>query len=289
MNDISEKAYAKLNISLDVSGRRSDGYHNMKMVMQTISLCDELSISVNETGFVRARMNMIYIPGDDRNLAVRAAKKFFAAVRKENYGATIEIRKKIPVGAGLAGGSADAAAVLRCLNRIFGYPLSSAELLKVSEEIGSDVPFCTLGGTAFAEGRGEILTVLNPFPECEFVVCKPDFAISTPEFFRYLDRDRIRIHPDTKGIIASVEKADLKQICRRMYNVFENVNDRRLKVVAEIKGKLLDSGALGAVMTGTGSAVFGVFEKGSVPEKLCGTLGKEYGFCTVAEPVGKLI
>lgn len=289
MNDISEKAYAKLNISLDVSGRRSDGYHNMKMVMQTISLCDELSISVNETGFVRARMNMIYIPGDDRNLAVRAAKKFFAAVRKENYGATIEIRKKIPVGAGLAGGSADAAAVLRCLNRIFGYPLSSAELLKVSEEIGSDVPFCTLGGTAFAEGRGEILTVLNPFPECEFVVCKPDFAISTPEFFRYLDRDRIRIHPDTKGIIASVEKADLKQICRRMYNVFENVNDRRLKVVAEIKGKLLDSGALGAVMTGTGSAVFGVFEKGSVPEKLCGTLGKEYGFCTVAEPAGKLI
>ncbi len=151
------------------------------------------------------------------------------------------------------------------------------------------MPFCTLGGTAFAEGRGEILTVLNPFPECEFVVCKPDFAISTPEFFRYLDRDRIRIHPDTKGIIESVEKADLKQICRRMYNVFENVNDRRLKVVSEIKGKLLDSGALGAVMTGTGSAVFGVFEKGNVPEKLCGILGKEYGFCTVAEPVGKLI
>lgn len=289
MNDSSEKAYAKLNISLDVSGRRSDGYHNMKMVMQTISLCDELSISVNETGFVRARMNMIYIPGDDRNLAVRAAKKFFAAVGKEKFGATIEIKKKIPVGAGLAGGSADAAAVLRCLNRIFGDPLNAGELLKVSEEIGSDVPFCTLGGTAFAEGRGEILTVLNPFPECEFVVCKPDFAISTPEFFRYLDRDRIRIHPDTKGIIESVEKADLKQICRRMYNVFENVNDRRLKVVSEIKGKLLDSGALGAVMTGTGSAVFGVFEKGAVPEKLCGILGKEYGFCTVAEPVGKLI
>ena len=289
MNDSSEKAYAKLNISLDVSGRRSDGYHNMKMVMQTISLCDELSISVNETGFVRARMNMIYIPGDDRNLAVRAAKKFFAAVGKEKFGATIEIKKKIPVGAGLAGGSADAAAVLRCLNRIFGDPLNAGELLKVSEEIGSDVPFCTLGGTAFAEGRGEILTVLNPFPECEFVVCKPDFAISTPEFFRYLDRDRIRIHPDTKGIIESVEKADMKQICRRMYNVFENVNDRRLKVVSEIKGKLLDSGALGAVMTGTGSAVFGVFEKGAVPEKLCGILGKEYGFCTVAEPVGKLI
>ena len=289
MNDSSEKAYAKLNISLDVSGRRSDGYHNMKMVMQTISLCDELSISVNETGFVRARMNMIYIPGDDRNLAVRAAKNFFAAVGKEKFGATIEIKKKIPVGAGLAGGSADAAAVLRCLNRIFGDPLNAGELLKVSEEIGSDVPFCTLGGTAFAEGRGEILTVLNPFPECEFVVCKPDFAISTPEFFRYLDRDRIRIHPDTKGIIESVEKADLKQICRRMYTVFENVNDRRLKVVSEIKGKLLDSGALGAVMTGTGSAVFGVFEKGNVPEKLCGILGKEYGFCTVAEPVGKLI
>lgn len=289
MNEIIEKAYAKLNISLDVSGRRNDGYHNMKMVMQTVSLSDELSISVNETGFVRARMNMIYIPGDDRNLAVRAAKVFFKAAGKEKSGADITIQKKIPVGAGLAGGSADAAAVLRGLNKYFGYPLSQDELLKVSEEVGSDVPFCTLGGTAFAEGRGEILTELNPFPACEFVVCKPEFAISTPEFFKYIDRDRIRIHPDTNGIIASIEKSDLKQICRRMYNVFEDVNDRRLKVVAEIKGKLLDSGAIGAVMTGTGSAVFGAFEKNTVPGNLCEVLEKVYGFCTVAEPVGKLI
>lgn len=289
MMEINEKAFAKLNISLDVSNARPDGYHDMRMVMQTVSLYDNVRIILNETGGVFARMSCGFIPGDDRNLAVRAAKRFLEAAGREKAGVEMRIKKAIPVGAGMAGGSADAAAVLRGLNTLFGNPFDRDRLLKIAETIGSDVAFCTLGGTALAEGRGERLTPLEPFPECLFLICKPPFSISTPELFKALDRQKIRARPDTDGILEALMKGNTAQICRRMYNVFEDVDDRRMKTVSRIKSILLDGGATGAVMTGTGSAVFGVFPVGSDVSALRERLKREYGFCAVAEPVPKLL
>ena len=279
---ITEKAYAKLNISLDVTARRPDGYHDMLMLMQTISICDELTIQPERDGLVHAVTSLPYVPGDKRNLAVRAALKFLELVDDGERGMKISLRKSIPVGAGMAGGSADAAAVLRALNRAYGDPLSARELCAAGEEVGSDVAFCLLGGTALASGRGEILQPLKALPPCAFVVCKPDFSISTPELFRKLDEAKLSCHPDTEGL-------DLDGLCRRMYNVFEDVPDRRMRTIRAAKGALLDCGALGALMTGTGSAVFGVFRDAAAAEKTCETLKREYRFCRTAEAVGALL
>ena len=289
MDTIYEKAYAKLNISLDVSKPREDGYHDMVMVMQTVTLCDDITIRLLESGPVTASSNLRYIPGDDRNLAVKAAKLYLKKTGREQLGAKIHIQKRIPVGAGMAGGSSDAAAVLRGLNTAFGNELSRNDLMILAGETGSDVAFCLLGGTALAEGRGEILTPLRPFPACFFVICKPEYSVSTPELFQALDKMKIRVHPDTQGLLEAVKTSDLKQICRRMYNVFEDVPDRRMKTIAEIKRKLMNAGAQGAIMTGTGSAVFGVFRDENKAEKAAEGLGKEYPFSVTAVPKGMLL
>ena len=289
MNIEKENAYAKLNISLDVSKARPDGYHDMIMVMQTISLYDEIGVEITTAGNLCAKSNLKYIPTDEKNLAVKAAKLYLEAAENHTDGVVIHMNKVIPVGAGMAGGSSDAAAVLRAMNRYYHGALTREKLLAVAEKVGSDVPFCLIGGTALAEGRGEILTPLQPFPDCTFVVCKPEFSISTPELFHALDRIRLRSHPDTDGIISGLECGELSQICRRVYNVFEDVPDRRMRTVSEIKRKLLNAGAHAAVMTGTGSAVFGIFTDSSAAEKTCGELKKEYGFCVTAKPVQTLI
>ena len=289
METIRENAYAKLNISLDVTARRPDGYHDMVMVMQTISLCDEIAIAPNDSGRVTARSSLSFVPGDERNLAVRAALCYLRAAGAEGQGMTITLDKHIAVGAGMGGGSADAAAVLRALNRAYGEPLSARELCAAGEEVGSDVAFCLLGGTALASGRGEILQPLKALPPCAFVVCKPDFSISTPELFRKLDEAKLSCHPDTEGLLDALERGDLDGLCRRMYNVFEDVPDRRMRTIRAAKGALLDCGALGALMTGTGSAVFGVFRDAAAAEKACETLKREYRFCRTAEAVGALL
>lgn len=289
MQECKEYGWAKLNISLDVTDKRPDGYHDMVMVMQTISLGDSVSIRLNDSGKVRARTNLSFIPGDERNLAVKAALKFLSAIGVEGQGMSIVIDKDIPVGAGMAGGSTDAAAVLRALNRMYDYPLSSQQLEELSAEVGSDVPFCVRGGTCLATGRGEKLESLKDFPDCSYVVCKPEFSISTPELFRKLDQMSLRCHPDTAGILAAVEQGNLDKVCRRMYNVFEDVDDRRLRTVKDIKSIMLDYGALGAMMTGTGSAVFAVFRKGAQVDELVSRLRAAYGFCVSAENVSRLI
>ena len=289
MNTITEKAYAKLNISLDVSKARADGYHDMVMVMQTVSLCDELSITLDQTGNVRAESDLRYIPRDERNLAVKAAKLYFARTGREKTGAVIRMKKRIPVGAGMAGGSSDAAAVIRALNRAFEHELTKEEMMALAEQTGSDVAFCVVGGTALAEGRGEILTPLRTIPDCSIVICKPDYSISTPELFRAIDREKLRIHPDTAGILEAIQEGNLAQICRRMYNVFEDVPDRRMKTIAEIKNRLISKGAEGAVMTGTGSAVFGIFTDENAAKKACSAMAKEVPFTCIAKPVGALL
>ena len=186
--ELREKAYAKLNISLDVGAKRDDGYHEMNMVMQTVSLCDELTVAQTDDGRISARSNLRFIPSDDRNLAVKAAKVFQAAAGSEGQGLLLTLKKRIPVGAGMAGGSSDAAAVLRALNRMHGGRFSRTELEALAGQVGSDVAFCVAGGTALAKGRGEILEALPPLPACAIAICKPEFSISTPELFRKLDR-----------------------------------------------------------------------------------------------------
>lgn len=285
---VKEKAYAKINISLDVVGRRPDGYHEMIMPMQTVSLCDELTIRF-EGDLIRARTNLRYVPCDERNLAVRAASAYLRAIGEEKQGLLLELDKRIPVGAGMGGGSADAAAVLRALNRAYGDQLSRDELHALADEIGSDVAFCLLGGTMLATGRGETLSPLPPLPPCRIVIVKPGFSISTPELFKKLDQAPIRMHPDTAGLLGALEQRDLQGVCRRLYNVFEDVDDRRMRTIRQIKGSLLDGGALGAVMTGTGSAVFGLFDDAEAAVRCSAAMRKDYGFSCVAEAVGTLL
>ena len=289
MDSIREKAYAKLNISLDVTERRADGFHDMCMVMQTVSICDELELRPTDTGRIQVKSNFSFIPGDERNLAAKAALGFFEAVGKQGQGLLITLQKSIPVGAGMAGGSADAAAVLRALNRLYGAPLTADALETLAARVGSDVPFCVRGGTALATGRGEKLEALPSLPACKFVVCKPDFSISTPELFRKLDQTGLRCHPDTAGILAALRDGELEPVARRMYNVFEEVDDRRLRTVREIKSVLLDCGALGAIMTGTGSAVFGVFRPDADCSAAVAALRAEHGFCREACGVDRLL
>ena len=276
MISVEEKACAKINISLDVTGRRPDGYHDMLMVMQTVTLCDDITVTLTPGESSRAECNLRFVPCDESNLAVRAANAFFAANGIENAGAHIKMHKRIPVGAGMAGGSSDAAAVLRALNRLCQTGLDCAGLEKIAADIGSDVAFCVSGGTQLASGRGELLSPLPPMPDCGVVICKPDFSVSTPELFRKLDAVKLRCHPDTQGIIRLLQEGDLPKIARRMYNVFEDVPDRRHNEIAVIKSTMLDCGALGAVMTGTGSAVFGLYDDTEAAERTLKLLRRDY-------------
>ncbi len=262
------KAYAKLNLTLDVLGKREDGYHDLRMVMQTIDLADELTLEDAPDGLVRVQNSLTFLPTGEKNLAAAAALRFWEALGVERRGLTITIRKRIPVCAGMGGGSSDAAAVLRALNRAAGEPFNLEELAKLGARIGSDVPYCVLGGTALAEGRGERLTPFSPLPPCWAVVCKPEFSVSTPELFARIDGQRPRCRPDTEGALAALAAGDLGGVARRMYNVFEDVLPVRQRArVAELKAALIDCGALGAVMTGTGSAVFGLFDRRETAER----------------------
>lgn len=276
-----EHANAKLNLSLDVLGRTDDGYHELRMVMQSVDFGDELDVELTEDGSFSIAPGRSYIPADGRNLAVRAAMLFLDGT---GLGARIRTVKRTPVCAGMGGGSSDAAAVLRALDRLTGAGKTPAELCAMGERIGSDVPFCVLGGTMLAEGRGERLTPLPAMPDCAIVVCKPPFAISTPELFGRVDGRRSRLHPDTAGLVDALGAGDLAGAARRMYNVFEDVLDRRQSAIGAIKSELLSSGALGAVMTGTGSAVFGVFDDEDAARKAHGALSARYRECWLTRP-----
>ena len=285
--EVTEFAGAKLNLTLDVLSKREDGYHDMVMVMQTISLGDRIVLRTSDKPGIRVATSFRYVPNDERNLGYKAAKEFLQTVGAEQQGIEIQMEKTIPVGAGMAGGSADAAAVLRGMNRLLDTRMKREELEKLAGRVGSDVAFCVAGGTSLAKGRGELLEDLPPMPGCFLVVCKPGFSISTPELFRKLDRMNVRSHPDTEGMIKAIGAGDLREMAIRMYNVFEDVDDRRIRSIAEIKGVLLDHGALGAVMTGTGSAVFGLFREEEKARSCCEALGNNYSFCRMAVPTGK--
>lgn len=276
-----EHASAKLNLSLDVLGKKDDGYHNLCMVMQSVDFGDDVDIHLTDDGTFSIDPGQRYLPADGRNLALKAARLFLA---DDPRGVRIRIRKRIPVCAGMGGGSSDAAAVLRALNRMTGANKTTSELCLMAEKIGSDVPFCVIGGTALAEGRGEILTPIPSIPSCSILIVKPSFSISTPELFSRIDSRRNRLHPDTSGMLEAVRRHDLAGIARRTYNVFEDVLDRRQGAVASIKSSLLSSGALGTAMTGTGSAVFGIFSDKDTAQQAFNVLHTQYSECFLTQP-----
>jgi len=271
------KAPAKLNLSLDILRRREDGYHDLKMVMHSVDLTDTLTVERTQQSGVQVRTDLSFLPDDERNLAAVAARKFEEATGVKADGLSISIVKNIPVCAGMAGGSSDAAAVLKALNGQLEHPMSAFDLAAIGSKVGSDVPYCVLGGTALAEGRGEILTPLAPLPKCWFVICKPPFPISTPELFSKVNCSKIRCRPDTDGIIAALQAGDLAGVARRMYNVFEDVlPDRRKGEIADIKSALIGHGALGAVMSGSGPTVFGIFRTREAAEQAWKDLKQSY-------------
>lgn len=280
-----EHACAKLNLSLDVLGKAADGYHDLQMVMQSVDFGDDLEIELTVDGAFSLDPGQRYLPADGRNLAMKAARLFLADT---GLGARIRTVKRTPVCAGMGGGSSDAAAVLRALNKLTGGKKSPAELATLAEQIGSDVPFCVFGGTMLAEGRGQRLTRLAPLPDCAIVIAKPAFAISTPELFGRVDARKSRFRPDTPGMLEALSAGDLPGVAHRMYNIFEDVLDRRQQDIAGIKSELLARGAMGAAMTGTGSAVFGLFDGEESAAAAAGALGKLCRDVAVTEFIGEM-
>ena len=274
-------AHAKLNLSLDVLGRTAGGYHDLRMVMQTVAFGDDIEVALRSDGQFSIDPGQSYLPADGRNLAVKAARLFLDG---SGQGADIRVVKRIPVCAGMGGGSADAAAVLRALNALTGRNMPLDELAALGLAVGSDVPFCVTEGAALAEGRGEKLTAIPSLPDCAIVICKPAFAISTPELFGKVDGRRSRLRPDTAGILAALEAGDMPGVARRMFNVFEDVLERRQGEVFAIKRALTDLGALGAAMTGSGSAVFGLFADEAAAGTAHRALAAHYRECFLTRP-----
>lgn len=268
-------ARGKLNLTLDVLGKREDGYHDLRMIMQTVALADRLTMTEGGAG-VRVSSNLPYLPCDGRNLAVRAAMAYFEAAGRAAPGLAVHIEKVLPVCAGMAGGSSDAAAILRGLQEKY-HLLSDEALQIVAAQTGSDVPYCLCGGTMLAEGRGELLTPLPPMPETTVVICKPRFFVRTPELFAALDAAKLRCRPDTAGALEALAAGDVSRLARRMYNVFEDVlPPPRAAVIDAIKTALVDGGAVGAAMSGTGPTVFGLFADEAAANRAAVRLKREY-------------
>lgn len=260
------KSYAKINISLDVINKREDGYHNLRMIMHSVELSDDIEININGSKSISVSTNLHYLPDNKKNHAYRAAELFFEHTGIENPGIHIDIFKRIPVSAGLAGGSSDAAAVLRALNVMFSASLSLPELAKIGLLVGADVPYCIHGGTMLAEGVGEILTPLKNMPKAPIVLSKPPIGLSTPKVFSEISAEKIKLHPDTDGIIKSLDAGDLNGICKRMFNVLEPAAQSVLSksgngnAVEELKEVFRNHNACGTLMSGSGPTVFGIFE-----------------------------
>jgi len=281
---ITSTVYAKINISLDIISKRSDGYHNLKTIMQSINLCDKIVIRCIPGEDIKVSTNLAYIP-DDTNIAAKAASIFFTFTGIKGYSTNIQIEKKIPVGAGLGGGSTDAAGVLVMLDSLFDTRLGRKKLEELAEKIGADVPFCIKGGTQLAQGIGEKLTDLPSIPESYIVVCKPLFSCSTPELFSQVKCEKLTTRPDTDGLIKALSEGSINDIARRMYNVFEDVIGYGKTDIDSIKNILLDYGALGAIMTGSGPAVFGLFDTYDKAEIAFRRLNEKYSECFLAKTI----
>lgn len=285
MITLTEPAFAKLNLTLDVLQLQESGYHDICSIMQTVSIRDDVEIDVDSGAPWSLTCEQEGIPADETNLAWKAARVFFDNLGGDPDGLAIRLTKRIPTQAGLAGGSADAAAVLRALNRWRDYPLSIYALCELGAQVGSDVPFCVLGGTALAEGRGERLTKLPDAPEMFFVVCKPALSFSTPELYHRLDGVTIAKRPDTAQMRAALQRGDLEQIGKNLCNVFEQAVTEDHYELNYIKSILMTYGAYGAQMTGSGSAVYGIFDSFEYAVVACTMLKENYPQVFIAKTV----
>lgn len=259
MKEITIAAHAKVNFTLDVTGKLPNGYHTVKMVMQTLALHDTLTITRGTRRGISIEADRAGLPTDNSNLAVAAAIRFFEYTHAKNDGVHMRLIKRIPVAAGLAGGSTDAAAALHALNALYETGLSADDLCAIGLTIGADVPYCIRGGSMLAEGIGEVLTPLAPVPDCYAVVCKPPVSVSTAAVYARMRGGDLPLRPDTKGMLHAIEAGDYQGICRRLFNVMEEVTGSDHTDIGVIKGSLLDYGADGAMMSGSGPTVFGLF------------------------------
>ena len=266
MDKMELKALGKINLGLDVLGKRPDGYHDVRMVMQTIYLYDQITITKRKEPGIGLSTNLFYLPVNENNLAYRAAKLLMDEFEIRS-GVDIFLEKHIPVAAGMAGGSSNAAAVLYGINRMFDLGLSMEELMKRGVSLGADVPYCIMRGTVLAEGIGEILTPLPPMPRCQIVVAKPPVSVSTKMVYEKIDSRRIVEHPDIDGIIEGLKEGDVTKIASCMGNVLEQVTVEEYPVIDKIKKLMNEGGAKGAIMSGSGPTVFGIFTEKSLAKK----------------------
>ena len=257
---LSLKAYGKINLGLDVLRRREDGYHDVRMIMQTVGIFDRVDLIWKEEPGSQVETNLYYLPTNENNLVYKAAKLLMDEFQVQE-GLLIRLRKFIPVAAGMAGGSSDAAAVLFGVNKMFRLGLTTEELMQRGVKIGADVPYCILRGTALSEGIGEVLTSLPPVPQCQVLVAKPGINVSTKFVYENLHANDLRPeqHPDIDGMIRAIKAQDLQGIADKLGNVLETVTVKEYPVIQEIKDKMVEFGAIGSLMSGSGPTVFGLF------------------------------
>lgn len=281
------EAPCKVNLALDILGQRADGYHDMRMVMQTVSLCDTVCVEETPAGFTLFASG-ISLPEGKKTLERQAAEAFFSFLGRPMPGLAVTLEKKTPAYAGLGGGSADVAALLWILRDRYCPELSSEALEQIGLTVGSDMPFCVRGGTALAEGRGEVLTDLRALPDCRLVLCKPNFEIHTPELFAQVDRKPLKARPDIDAMAAALEREDLAGVARHLGNVFEEVLPEPFqREVAAIKEQLIALGALNAAMSGSGPTVFGIFREEVDAVQAAAALRPAYQQTFLAEPLKK--
>lgn len=277
MDRVEERAYGKINLSLDVLGRRGNGYHDVSMVMQTVDIFDVISLNKLESeDEIRLTANVDNLPLDGTNIVYKAVK----LVKEEygiNEGVVAHIEKHLPIAAGMGGGSSDCAAALRGMNRLFELGLSDEKLEELGVRLGADVPFLIKGGIALAEGIGEKLTTLPAFPDCVLVIAKPDLGVSTKEVYEAFDSLKEVNHPDIGKLVNSLGNTKLKDIVKLLGNVLEEVTACKYKIIKTVKTLLLENDAVFSMMTGSGPTVFGIFENSEQAEKACMNLRKQEG------------
>ena len=260
MDSIVLKSFGKINLGLDVVRRRPDGYHEVRMIMQTVGLCDTLVMKKTAGKAVTMRCDLSFLPTDRKNLVYQAVE-----LMKEKYHIssriTVDLKKRIPVAAGMAGGSSNCAAAIKGMNELFGLNLSKEEMCEIGVLLGADVPYCIWGGTALAEGIGEKLTRIPPIPDCWILIAKPGISVSTAFAYKNLKLDQLERHPDIDGMIRDLEEQNLDGICSKLENVLETVTIPKHPIIRELKEHLLEHGAEGALMSGSGPTVFGIYKE----------------------------
>ncbi len=258
MRQIILKAYAKINLGLDVLRKREDGYHDVRMIMQSVGLYDKLTLKKIPKDEILLSSNVGSLPNNDKNLVYKA----ISLIKNEcgiTSGVKADLEKYIPMAAGMAGGSTDAAAALIGMNKLFDLGLSQEKLMELGVKIGADVPYCIMGGTALSEGIGEVLTPLAPMPHCYILIAKPRISVSTRFVYENLEADKLAYHPDIDGMIEAIRADNLQGVSDRLSNVLETVTEKKYPIIGQIKAAMIEAGALNSLMSGSGPTVFGIY------------------------------